>query len=139
PDFMEAVVPMASQPSPMAARNWMMRRLIIDSIRNDPDWKGGDYTTQPGSPRQAAVFYSIATSGGTLAYARQAPTRAAADKLLDARLAAPLTADANDYLYQWESSGDFDPTPLLPRIAARVLLINTADDERNPPETGLTE
>jgi homoserine O-acetyltransferase/O-succinyltransferase len=85
------------------------------------------------------VFYSIATSGGTLAYAKLASTREAADKLLDQRLAAPFTADANDYLYQWESSGDYDPTSLLPRIAARVLLINAADDERNPPETGLTE
>jgi homoserine O-acetyltransferase/O-succinyltransferase len=89
--------------------------------------------------QRAAVFYSIATSGGTLAYAKLASTREAADKLLDQRLAAPFTADANDYLYQWESSGDYDPTSLLPRITARVLLINAADDERNPPETGLTE
>ncbi|HYD07638.1 MAG TPA: alpha/beta fold hydrolase [Reyranella sp.] len=139
PDFMDAAVPMASQPTPMASRNWMMRRLIIDSIRSDPDWNGGNYTTQPRSVKRAAVFYSIGTSGGTLAYARLAPTREAADRLLDQRLAAPFNADANDYLYQWESSGDFDPTPLLSRITARVLLINAADDERNPPETGLTE
>jgi homoserine O-acetyltransferase len=59
--------------------------------------------------------------------------------MLDERLAAPFTADANDYMYQWEASGDYDPTPGLSRIAARVLLINAADDERNPPETGLTE
>ncbi len=139
PDFMDAAVPMASQPTPMAARNWMMRRLIVDSIKTDPDYNGGNYTSQPKSMRQAAVFYSIATSGGTLAFAQQAPTREAADKLLDQRLAAPFRADANDYLYQWESSGDYDPTPLLSRITARVLLINSADDERNPPETGLTE
>jgi homoserine O-acetyltransferase len=123
----------------MAARNWMMRRLIIDSIRNDPDWNGGNYTSQPKSVQRAAVFYGTATSGGTLAYAKLAPTRAAADKMLDERLAAPFTADANDYLYQWESSGDYDPTPLLARITAKVLLINSADDERNPPETGVTE
>jgi len=139
PDFMDAAVPMASQPTPMAARNWMMRRLIIDTIKHDPDWNGGTYTSQPKSVQRAAVFYAIATSGGTLAYARLAPTRAAADKMLDERLAAPFTADANDYLYQWESSGDYDPTPLLPRITAKVLLINAADDERNPPETGATE
>jgi homoserine O-acetyltransferase len=139
PDFMDAAVPMASQPTPMAARNWMMRRLIIDTIKSDPDYNGGNYTTQPKSLQRAAVFYSIGTSGGTLAFAQQAPTREAADKLLDQRLAAPFRADANDYLYQWESSGDFDPTPLLPRITAKVLLINSADDERNPPETGLTE
>ena len=81
----------------------------------------------------------MATSGGTLAYAKLAPTRAAADKMLDDRLHAPWKADANDYLYQWESSGDYDPTPVLSRITARVLAINAADDERNPPETGLTE
>lgn len=139
PGFMDALVPMACQPTPMAARNWMMRRMIIDSVRNDPDWHGGDYTTQPKGVKAAAVFFGIATSGGTLAYAKLAPTRAAADRMLDERLAAPFTADANDYMYQWEASGDYDPTPSLSRIAARVLLINSADDERNPPETGLTE
>lgn len=139
PDFMDALVPMASQPTPMAARNWMMRRLIIDSVKNDPDWNGGNYTTQPKAAKAAAVFYAIGTNGGTLAYARLAPTREAADKLLDGRLAAPFTADANDFLYQWAASGDYDPTPLLPRITAKLLLINAADDERNPPETGLTE
>jgi len=139
PDFMDALVPMACQPTPMSARNWMMRRMIIDSVRNDPDWNGGNYTTQPKAVKAAAVFFGIATSGGTLAYAKLAPTRAAADKMLDERLAAPFTADANDFMYQWDASGDYDPTLGLSRIAARVLLINSADDERNPPETGLTE
>jgi homoserine O-acetyltransferase len=139
PDFMDALAPMASQPTAMASRNWMMRRLIIDSIRNDPDWKGGDYTTQPKAFRTAAVFYNLATNGGTLATQKMAPTREAADKLLDQRLAALTNADANDYLYQWEASGDYDPSPGLGRIKAAVLVINAADDERNPPETGLTE
>jgi homoserine O-acetyltransferase/O-succinyltransferase len=139
PDYMDALVPMACQPTPMAARNWMMRRLIIDSVKNDPDWNGGNYTTQPRSLKAAAVFFGVATSGGTLAYSKLAPTRAAADKMLDERLAAPFAADANDFMYQWEASGDYDPTPGLSRITAPVLLINAADDERNPPETGLTE
>jgi homoserine O-acetyltransferase len=139
PDFMDALAPMASQPTAMASRNWMMRRLIIDSIRNDPDWKGGDYTTQPKAFRTAAVFFNLGTNGGTLALQKMAPTREAADKLLDQRLAALTKADANDYLYQWESSGDYDPSPGLGRIKAAVLVINAADDERNPPETGLTE
>jgi homoserine O-acetyltransferase len=139
PDFMDALVPMACQPTPMSGRNWMMRRMIIDSVRNDPDWNSGNYTTQPKGVKAAAVFFGIATSGGTLAYSKLTPTRAAADRMLDERLAAPFTADANDFMYQWEASGDYDPTPGLPRIAARVLLINAADDERNPPETGLTE
>ena len=110
PDFMDALAPMASQPTAMASRNWMMRRLIIDSIRNDPDWKGGDYTTQPKAFRTAAVFFNLGTNGGTLAFQKMAPTREAADKLLDQRLAALTNADANDYLYQWESSGDYDPS-----------------------------
>jgi homoserine O-acetyltransferase len=136
---MDALAPMASQPTAMASRNWMMRRLVIDSIRNDPDWKDGNYTTQPKAFRTAAVFFNIGTNGGTLAHQKAAPTREAADKLLNQRLAALTNADANDYLYQWESSGDYDPSPGLARIKGAVLVINAADDERNPPETGLTE
>jgi homoserine O-acetyltransferase len=117
----------------------MMRRLIVDSIRNDPEWKGGNYETQPQAFRTAAVFYGIATAGGTLAYQKLAPTRELADKLLDARLAAKSTADANDYLYQWDSSRDYNAAPGLERIEAALLAINSADDERNPPETGLME
>jgi homoserine O-acetyltransferase len=139
PDFMDALVPMASQPAAMSSRNWMMRRLITDSIRNDPAWDNGNYTTQPGAARAAAVFYAIATSGGSQAYQKMAPTREAADRLLDARLAAPFTADANDFLYQWDSSRDYDPAPGLERIHAALLAINSADDERNPPETGVME
>ena len=133
PRFMDALVPMASQPTEMSSRNWMMRRLIVDSIRNDPDWN------QPRAFRTAAVFYGIATAGGTLAYQKAAPTRELADKLLDERLAAKSTADANDYLYQWDSSRDYNPAPGLERIEAAVLAINAADDERNPPETGIME
>src|SRR6476469_581392 len=81
PDFMDALVPMASQPTEMSSRNWMMRRLIIDAVRNDPDWKDGNYTTQPRAFQVANVFFSVATNGGTLAYQRLAPTRELADKL----------------------------------------------------------
>jgi homoserine O-acetyltransferase len=139
PDFMDALVPMASQPSEMASRNWMMRRLITDSIRNDPEWNNGNYTTQPRSARFASVFYGIATNGGTLAYQKLAPTREAADKLLNDRLAAPFTADANDVLYQWDASRDYNPAAALDHIQAAVLAINSSDDERNPPETGIME
>ena len=139
PDFMDALVPMAAQPTAMSSRNWMMRRLITDTIRNDPDWKDGNYTTQPRALKAAVVFFGVATSGGTLAWQKLAPTREKADQLLDERLAAPLTADANDTLYQWDSSGDYDAVPGLARITAPLLAINAADDERNPPETGLME
>jgi homoserine O-acetyltransferase len=139
PDVMDALVPMASQPTPMASRNWMLRRLMIESIRNDPAWNNGNYTAQPPSLRLAYVFFGVATSGGTLAYQNLAPTRQSADKLVDERLAAPFTADANDFIYQWGSSADYDPSANLERIEAALLAINAADDERNPPETGITE
>jgi homoserine O-acetyltransferase len=139
PDFMDALVPMAAQPTGMSSRNWMMRRMIIDAVRNDPDWKGGDYASQPQAFRIANVFFGIATNGGTLAWQQMAPTREAADKLLDGRLKAAFTADANDFLYQWDSSRDYDASPGLGAIKAHLLAINAADDERNPPETGLME
>ena len=139
PAFADALVPMASQPTAMSSRNWMMRRMIIDTIKNDPDYQGGNYTTPPKAFRSAAVFFAIATNGGTLAWQKRAPTTAAADTLLDAMLMAAPTADANDYLYSWESSRDYDPSGKLNRITASVLVVNAADDERNPPETGLTE
>jgi homoserine O-acetyltransferase len=139
PDFMDALVPMAAQPTAMASRNWMLRRMMIETIRNDPDYKDGNYTTQPRSLRLANVFFALATSGGTLNFQKQAPTRAAADKLVDARLAAPMNADANDFLWAWGSSADYDAEPALDKIEAHLLAINAADDERNPPETGITE
>jgi homoserine O-acetyltransferase len=139
PDAMDAVVPMASQPTAMASRNWMLRRLMIETIRSDPDYKDGNYTTQPRSMKLASIVYGTATTGGTLAYQKLAPTSAQADKLVDERLAAPFRADANDFIYAWESSRDYNPSAGLERITAALLLINSADDERNPPETGVTE
>jgi homoserine O-acetyltransferase len=139
PGFMDAAVPMASQPTEMSSRNWILRRLITDSIRNDPDWKGGNYTTQPKSAHFASVFFSFATSGGNQALLKAAPTREKADALLDARMKAPFPADANDTLYQWDSSRDYNAAPNLEKIQATLLAINAADDERNPPETGLMD
>lgn len=139
PDFMDALVPMASQPSEMSSRNWMMRRLITDSIRNDPEWANGNYSKQPRSAQFASVFFAIGTNGGNQALFKAAPTREKADQLLDQRLKAPFTADANDVLLQWDSSRDYNPSPGLERIRAAVLAVNAADDERNPPETGIME
>ena len=139
PDFMDVAVPMASLPTEMASRNWMMRRLIIDSIRNDPEWMNGNYTKQPRSLQVASVFYGIATNGGNQALYKNAPTREKADQLLDQRLGASFPGDANDHLYQWDSSRDYNPSPGLERIQAVLLAINSADDERNPPETGVLD
>ena len=139
PDFMDVLVPMASQPTAMAARNWMLRRMMIETIRNDPDYNEGRYTTQPRMMKYAVSAYRFASAGGTLAYQMQAPTAAQADKMVDDQLALPVTADANDYIYQWEASYDYDASADMEKIQATLLAINAADDERNPPETGVTE
>jgi homoserine O-acetyltransferase len=139
PDMMDALAPMASQPTPMAARNWMLRRMMLETIRNDPDYNGGNYAAQPRMMKYAINAFAIATAGGTLAYQSLAPTAAQADKLVDERLAVAVTADANDFIYQWEASHDYDPSAGMEKIQAATLLINAADDERNPPETGITE
>jgi homoserine O-acetyltransferase/O-succinyltransferase len=137
--MMDAIVPMASQPTAMAARNWILRRMMIETIRNDPDYKGGNYTEQPRMMKYAIGAYRFASAGGTLAYQMLAPTSEKADKMVDDQLALPVTADANDYIYQWESSHDYDPSQGMEKIEAVTLAINAADDERNPPETGVTE
>jgi len=139
PDFMDIAVPMASLPTEMSGRNWMMRRLIIDSIRNDPEWMNGNYTKQPRSVQFASVFFRIGTTGGNQALFRAAPTREKADALLDKRLSAPFRGDANDRLYLWDASRDYNPSPGLERIQAVLLAINSADDERNPPELGVLD
>jgi homoserine O-acetyltransferase len=139
PGFADIAVPMASLPVAMSGRNWAMRRLIVDSIRNDPAWQGGNYTTQPASARVASVFYAMATNGGNQALYKAAPSREKADALLNARLAAPFPADANDVLFQWDSSKDYDPSAGLEKIQGVLLAINSADDERNPPELGVLD
>ena len=138
PALMDALVPMAAQPTEMAARNWMLRRMMIETIRNDPDYNDGNYTAQPRMMKYAVAAYGFATSGGTLAYQTLAPTAEKADKMVDDRLATPITTDANDFIYQWQASHDYNPSSGLERIEATLLAINAEDDERNPPETGLT-
>jgi homoserine O-acetyltransferase len=139
PGFADVLVPMASQPTDMAGRNWLLRRMLTESIRQDPDWQGGNYSSQPRSLRLNNLFFALATNGGNQAWHKLAPDRAAADKLFDERLAAPFNADANDYLYQWDASRDYSAAPRLDRVRGTLLAINAADDERNPPELGIME
>jgi homoserine O-acetyltransferase len=139
PDLMDAVVPMASQPTAMSARNWMLRRMMIETIRNDPDYNNGNYTAQPRMMKYALAAYGFASSGGTLAYQNEAATAEKADKMVEERLASPIATDTNDFIYQWQSSHDYDASKALERIEASLLAINSADDERNPPETGVTQ
>jgi homoserine O-acetyltransferase len=139
PTLMDVAVPMASLPVEMSGRNWMMRRLIIDAIRGDPEWMGGNYSKQPRSAQFASVFYGLATNGGNQGLYKAARTREEADKLVDGRLKAAFAPDANDVLYQWESSRDYNPSAALEKIEATLLAINSADDERNPPELGVLD
>ena len=139
PDFMDVLAPMASTPAAMSGRNWMMRRMLIDAIRNDPEWNGGNYTKQPSGYLRARVYFGLATSGGTQAIYAAAPTREKADAEIARRLSQPSEEDANDTLYQYEGGRDYDPGPHLEKIKARVLAVNSADDERNPAELGIME
>ena len=139
PGYADYLVPMASTPSAMSGRNWMMRRFISESIRRDPAWNGGNYEVQPKGAHLASVFYPFATTGGNQRLQRLAPDSDKADAIVNERLNTPLAMDANDFLYQWESSRDFNPSPDLEKIKAKVLVINSADDERNPPELGIIQ
>src|SRR5204862_1056456 len=129
PGYMDALAPMASQPTEMASRNWMLRRLLIETVRNDPEYNNGNYTAQPRIVKIANLFYATGTNGGNIALQKAAPTREQADRLIDTRLAAPITIDANDYLYAWNSSRDYNAAPGPERITAALLAINAADDE----------
>jgi homoserine O-acetyltransferase len=139
PGFSDYLAPMASTPSAMSGRNWMMRRFISESIRRDPAWNGGNYETQPKSAHLASVFYPFATTGGNQHLQFLAPNSEKADAIVNEKLNTPLSMDANDFLYQWESSRDFNPGPDLEKIKAKILVINSADDERNPPELGIMQ
>jgi homoserine O-acetyltransferase/O-succinyltransferase len=139
PDFADALIPMAASPAPMSGRNWMTRRMMIDAVRTDPAWNNGNYTEQPPNLRLATAWFGIATSGGNHGPQAKGPTSKEADAYVDERLASQKVPDANDALYQWSSSADFDPSADLERITAHLLVINAADDERNPPEFGILE
>jgi len=140
PDFMDALMPLASLPVEIAGRNRMMRRMIMDAIRNDPAWDNGEYKAQPGQGLAAAENILLLMGSAPLQWQKQAPTRDAADKFYQDRLKAGLArTDANDMLYQFDSSREYDPLPRLDKIKAPLVAINSADDQINPPELGLME
>lgn len=138
-DFMDAAAPLASLPTAMASRNWMLRKLVIETIKADPAFNGGNYASQPPAMKYAQGFFGIATSGGTLGWQARAGTHAAANKVIDDMLAEPISGDANDVIYQFDAARDYDPAPKLSSIKAWVLAINSADDERNPVETQILQ
>jgi homoserine O-acetyltransferase len=139
PDFMDALVPLASVPTQIAGRNRMMRAIISDAIRGDPAWRGGEYAAPPRGLYTALGMLFMMTSSPLQLHAA-APTRDSADAFIGGWLRTRMAStDANDFLYQFEASRDYDPSLDLGRIRAPVLAINSADDLVNPPELGLME
>jgi homoserine O-acetyltransferase len=139
PQFMDALMPLASLPVQISGRNRVWRKTIIDAISHDPDWKGGDYQTQPPSLRTAIAMLWLAGSNPVLRY-QEAPTLAKADEVIDAYIERGMkTDDANDVLYALSASRDYDPGPGLEKIEAPLLAVNSADDLINPPELGILE
>jgi homoserine O-acetyltransferase len=138
--FADALVPLACAPTAIAGRNRMVRKTILDAIMNDPDWKGGDYSAPPLRGMRAAMASLWVMTSAPLVQHRQAPTRVQADSVMTAYLDRQSRAlDANDVIYAFESSRDYDPSPMLERVTVPVLAINSADDFVNPPELGLME
>ncbi len=139
PDFMDALLPLASLPVEISGRNRMWRRTVIDAIRTDPDWKDGDYTAQPHGLRIALEVMALQSSN-PVERQKEAPTREKADALLEESVNRLMkTSDANDVLYAVSASGDYNPAPELGKIQAPLLAINFEDDLINPPELGILE
>jgi homoserine O-acetyltransferase len=139
PEFADAWMPLASLPGQISGRNRAWRRVVIGAIRNDPQWMNGEYKTQPASLRTAGEMLWLVGSN-PVRRQKEAPTRADADRVLDAYVANFVkTYDANDVLYALESSADYDPAPALEKITAPLLAVNSADDLINPPELGILE
>jgi homoserine O-acetyltransferase len=139
PDFMDALMPLASLPIEIAGRNRMLRRMIIDAIRTDPEWQEGRYQTQPRG-LLSAIYTLIWMTSSPHQWQKQASTREAADQFLEELVEKYRSQlDANDMLYQYDASRDYNPAPDLEKIKAPLLAINSADDQVNPPELGILE
>jgi homoserine O-acetyltransferase len=140
PDFVDGLVPLASAPTAIAGRNRVMRKMIMDSITQDPDWKNGEYSQPPRDGLVGAINLLMMMTSSPLQWQKSGPTRDAADKWYEDQIKSRVAAtDANDMLYQFNASRDYDPSPNLEKITAAVLAINSADDVVNPPELGLME
>ena len=131
PDFMDALAPIASQPGAISGRNWLYRRIGIEAIRNDPDWNGGDYTKNPTRWAITAPFSTL-MADSVLALQEKADTREKADAFYGRLAEAARRRDANDVLWATEAVMDYDPTPVLAKIKARLVAVNSEDDEINP-------
>jgi homoserine O-acetyltransferase len=140
PNFMDALMPLACNPVQIAGRNRVWRKMIIDGIRQDPDWKNGDYTTEPRAGLQFASYALLIAGSAPLVMQKDFPTRDAADKYLDDYTKREMSdLDANNLLYAVNASRNYDPSPNLDKVVAHVMFINSADDFINPPELGIAE
>jgi homoserine O-acetyltransferase/O-succinyltransferase len=140
PDFVDALMPLACLPVQIAGRNRLWRKMVIDGIRHDPDWKNGDYTTEPSAALEIAADFLLIAGSAPLPMQKNQPTRDAADKYLDdSRKRITATLDANDMLYALSASRNYDPSPKLETIQASVMHLNSADDFVNPPGLGIAE
>jgi homoserine O-acetyltransferase len=140
PEFMDALMPLACQPVQIAGRNRVWRKMVMDAIREDPEWKGGEYTAEPKQGLRTALDLLLIAGSAPLPMQKSYPTRAAADKFLDEYFATRMPGlDANDLLYAVNASRNYDPSPGLEKIRARVMYVNSADDFINPPELGIAE
>lgn len=139
PEFMDALMPLASAPVQIAGRNRMMRTMIVNAIEQDPEWRHGDYTAQPRGLTDA-IYVLMFMVSSPLQWQKEAPTRDAADAFL-ARTVERYRShlDANDMIYAFQASRNYDPSPHLGQIRAPLLAINSADDQVNPPELHILE
>jgi len=135
PDMADALMPIASQPIAMAGRNWLWRQMIVGAIRNDPGWQGGDYAVEPTQWLRVMPIFNVIT-GNAARFQEQAPDRVAATQLYDGIITQAAHNDANDVLYWFESSWDYDPAPQLSRIRAPLYAVNFADDLINAADLG---
>jgi homoserine O-acetyltransferase/O-succinyltransferase len=140
PDFMDALMPLACLPVEIAGRNRVWRKMVMDAIRDDPEWKRGEYSSEPQQGLRTALDLLLIAGGAPLYMQKTLPTRDAADKYLDDYFQARFAGlDANDLLYQVNASRHYNPSPQLEKITAPVVYINSADDFINPPELGIAE
>ena len=140
PEFMDALMPLACLPVQIAGRNRLWRKMIIDGIRNDPEWKNGDYTTEPQAALEISVDFLLIAGSAPLVMQKNFPTRDDADKFLrNSTKRITATLDANDFLYAVNSSRNYDPSSKLETIKAPVMFVNSADDFINPPELGIAQ
>jgi len=140
PDFMDALMPLACLPVPIAGRNRLWRAMIMDAIRSDPGWRGGEYSTEPAAALRTALDLLMVASSAPLPMQKSLATPDSADRYLESSLRTRLPLlDANDLLYQLDASRDYDPSPRLETIQAPVTFVNSADDFINPPELGIAE